>query len=199
MNDQSIPEWTAILGGVIPDDCKNQRPFVCDGFSNPSECDVLIIGKEPATQLGMDWRKQFWNTQSGFQYEVFEKDYTKARLAFGKTPQSKTRQYFDHIKAKGFNCIETNVYRNEGSKKYISRKLRVCNLAVVQALIGNIPRLKGIIAHGVPAKEYLPSLNVPDHVRRLPMDHFAAREKGHTGDYVRARLDDFCANLSGES
>ena len=199
MNNLSIADWTAVLERLMPDDCKNQRPFVCDGFSNPTDCDVLIIGKEPATRLGVDWREQFWNPQPGFRHRTFQRVYAEARLALGKTPQSKTRQYFDLIKAMGLNCIETNVYRNEGSKKYISRKFRVCNRAVVQALIDNIPQLKGIIAHGVPAKACLPSLKVPDHVKRLPMAHFTAREKGHTADYVRARLDAFCATLRGES
>ena len=188
MNNLSIPDWTKRLEDVIPSDCVNQRPFACDGFSNPSDCDIIIIGKNPATQLGVNWRKCFWNEQSGFQHQAFVDVYSKKG-------RSNTRKFFDYIKAKGFNCIEINVYRNEGSKQYIPRKHRICNLAVVQALICNIPKLKGIIAHGVPAKECLPSLQVPAHVKIYPMDHFSDRKKGHTDDYVKAKLDVFCEKL----
>jgi hypothetical protein len=31
----------------------HERPFVCDGF--PEDCNVIVIGENPATQLTTDW------------------------------------------------------------------------------------------------------------------------------------------------
>ena len=199
MNDLSIPEWTAILRDIIPEDCKNQRPFVCDGFKNPNDCDIIIIGKNPATRLGVSWLKCFWNAQSGFRYEVFDKVYSEARSESKKKSRSETRVFFEYIRAKGYNCIETNVYQDEATRRDFNRKQAISNLTVLQALIRNIPRLKGIIFHGSDAQKKLDSctLGVPTRVQTLLTCHFSYGKNKGCADAIKAHLDAFCANLKG--
>ena len=143
----------------------------------------MIIGKEPKTHLGNDWW-EFWDDEKGFDYEAFEAKYEEVRL--GKP--SKTRKYFDYIKAKGFGCIETNAFRNS-----TGTRPRIDNSAVVQLLITEIPTLKGVIAHGEHAKKCFGKLIVPDKVKVLEMHHFSAR--GKTDAENKAKLDSFCESL----
>ena len=177
------PFWTQKFKEVIPSECKDSRPFVCDGFCNPRDCDIVIIGKEPKTHLGNDWWG-FWDDDNGFDYELFEAMYNEVRA--GKP--SKTRKYFDHIKAMGFRCIETNAFSNS-----TGTRPRIDNSTVVQLLITEIHTLKGIIAHGKHAKKCFGKLIVPDKVKVLEMDHFSAR--GKFDAEIKAKLDSFCESL----
>ena len=177
------PFWTPKLREVIPSGCTDSRPFVCDGFRNPKDCDIVIIGKEPKTPLGNDWW-DFWDDENGFDYEVFVARYNEVRA--GKP--SKTRKYFDYIKAKGFRCIETNTYSNA-----TEIRPRIDNSAVVQLLLAEIHTLKGVIAHGEYAKKCFGKLIVPDKVKVLEMHHFSAR--GKTDAEIKAKLDSFCESL----
>lgn len=175
--------WGTILREVIPSECTDSRPFVCDGFRNPKDCDIVIIGKEPKTHLGDDWW-EFWDDEKGFDFELFETRYNEVRL--GKP--SKTRKYFNHIKAKGFSCIETNAFSNT-----TDIRPRTQNIQVVKLLIDEIPKLKGIIAHGEHAKKCLRKLIVPAGLKILEMHHFSAR--GKTDADIKAKLDRFCESL----
>ena len=149
MNDLSIPKWTSILRDVIPDHCKNQRPFVCDGFGNPSDCDIIVIGKNPATPLGVNWRA-FWQDTSGFDYISFAKCYEQPMHT-----RSKTRSRFSRFGDNGFRCIVANVCSEEGVEK--SKKECDCNVAVLRVLLDNIPQEStiGVFAHGTEATAFI--------------------------------------------
>ena len=138
----------------------------------------------PKTHLGNDWW-EFWDDEKGFDYEAFEAKYEEVRL--GKP--SKTRKYFQHIKAKGFRCIETNAYSNT-----TDIRPRIDNVKVVKLLIDEIPILKGVIVHGEHAKRCFRKLIVPTKVKILEMHHFSAR--GKTDAEIKAKLDSFCETFA---
>src|SRR5215216_5977419 len=94
------------LRTILPKPCFD-RPLVCDGV--PERCTVLIIGENPAVQLGVDWWA-FWNDESGF-------DRHKFQLLLGERKPTKTRLALDRLlgplRREGLGCLETNVFRNE--------------------------------------------------------------------------------------
>lgn len=54
----------------------NLRPFVCEG--SPLECEVFIVGYNPATAMDGDWWR-YWKTGYGFQKDLWYADYLTAR------------------------------------------------------------------------------------------------------------------------
>ena len=180
MNDLSIPDWTKLFQDEIPIPCDNQRPFVCNGFRNPSECDVLFINKKPRIQLGVDWWN-FWNETLGWEYECFSVICTKQSSGMPKD----FRQVFPkHIEAARLRCVEAGVYRNEDpsvSSIYDNRE-------VLQLLISNIPRLRGIITCGVVAQQCSSALNICCDVKILNI-------KERTDHTTITKLEEFCRAL----
>ena len=154
--------WTKILEDVIPPSGRNERPFVCDGF--PDTCEVIIIGANPATLLNHDWRT-FWDDAIGFKYDCFMEVYEAA----GGNPNNGTRARLQRIRSNGLKCVETNVYSTEGS---CGTGEGIPNDAVLKVLLRNMPRLKGIIAHGKVAHKFLDNFQdpLPKHICRTP--HF---------------------------
>jgi uracil-DNA glycosylase len=91
------------------------RPFVCDG--NPLECNIFIVGINPATEMEVKF-EEFWNKE-GFNkqkwLEAYKIERVKAPLKNGKKkrlPISPTRRSIEHI-VKNINSgkiLETNLY-----------------------------------------------------------------------------------------
>ena len=181
-----MTDWTQILKPLISPPCYH-RPFVCEGFPDASE--VIVIGNNPATPLGVDWWC-FWDSDTGFDYVRFLKCY----LAKRDGKESKTREFLDRFRYNGFKSIDTNALGNEGSGKLKSTP--ICNRNVLQALICNMACLKGIFAHGGEAKKVLKTLKVPSHVIIYETYHLSyTGKKSRNHDAIKAEIDGFCAKL----
>lgn len=180
----SIPVWDRHLRTFIPEKAMNLRPFTCNEFNDITASDLLILGKEPATELNKDWWC-FWSAERGFDYKTFERVYNEVTAG----NPSNTRKHYNYLKSKGFKCIETNVYSNSTGKEPADNKW------VVGLLISNLPNLKGVIAHGDEAKKCLSNLSIPASVKKLKMYHFRYRVKGRTDAKIQAKLDRFCDSL----
>lgn len=179
----NITDWTAKLREVISDDCTHIRPFTCDGYGDLNECDLLVIGNEPKNDIGIDWW-DLWDDQKGFDYELFQSSYNQAT----NNKPSKTREFFNHLKDKGFKLIETNAFSNT-----LDIRPRIHNHEVVNLLLNELPNLKGAIAHGRHARKCVNKLSLPAKLRLLQMDHFSAR--GITKASITALLDNFCDQI----
>jgi uracil-DNA glycosylase len=155
--ERDMKTWTELLEKVIPSPC-NDRPFVCNGLPDASK--VMVIGENPATPTNKDWWS-YWDDKKGFDYDAFLIDYKKNKNEQRKNAGKKelpevfdgVRNRFYHIRAKGVECIETNVYRNE--KPDGAGKNRKINTALLKTLVVNNKNLKLIIAHGDKAQEGL--------------------------------------------
>ena len=181
----SISVWDRHLRTIIPENAINLRPFTCNGFNDITVSNLLILGKEPATELNKNWWS-FWSAKSGFDYDTFDRAYKEARAG----DPSATRMHYNYLKSKGFKCIETNVYSNS-----TGNESTVDNKRVVQLLISNLPNLKGVIAHGNEAKKCLRDLHIPASVKTLEMYHFRYRVKCRTDAKIQAKLDRFSDSL----
>lgn len=182
-------EWTEILETVIPSSaCCDLRPFVCERF--PHECDIIVIGQNPATHLNRDWW-EFWNETSGFDYTSFTEAYGEDRRRQGKTQKSKTRTRFNRFWDNGFKCVETNVCSELGVEK--SDRECHCNSAVLRVLLDNMPRQRkiGVFAHGGPATDFINNYQYPDNWHVHKTCHLRLQ-----GKEVRFKeIDRFCEEL----
>jgi hypothetical protein len=180
MTDALITEIRAL---IPPSPCP-VRPFVCRGL--PQSCNVLVIGHNPATEIGADWWR-WWNDEAGFDLDAFERDYKAQRLAMGsRAGMSVTRKRLGFLRECGLATLETNAYANESGPG-------PSNLALIELFIGWLPRLRGIIAHGSTAHDLLAHLNVPASIKVWKRPHFS----GHgvpagtmTDDIVKALGDE---------
>ena len=182
-------EWTEILETEILSSANcDLRPFVCEGF--PHDCDIIVIGQNPATHLNRDWR-EFWNETSGFNYTSFTEAYEEHRRKQGKARKSRTRTRFDRFWDNGFKCVETNVCSEVGVEK--SDKECYCNAGFLRVLLDNMPRQHriGVFAHGVPATNFIDNYQCPDnwHVHKTCHLHLQRKE-------IRFKeIDRFCEEL----
>src|SRR5712675_2156125 len=90
----------------------NIRPFVCKA-KNPLDCEIFIIGKNPATQMTKNFWKQFCNQTKGFEYHRWKAAYLTAKRRTLKT-RSATRERIDGIvevvtRESRYNVLETNL------------------------------------------------------------------------------------------
>lgn len=123
------------------------RPFVCEG--SPLDCDVFIVGYNPATDVSGDWWR-FWKPGYGFQEKLWRPEYLASRE--GGTA-SKTRKKAEKIVA-----------------VFPSQRFLVCNIdsrpSKKQAdmprpitkpfdTFFSLCRPKVVIAHGSEAREHL--------------------------------------------
>lgn len=151
----------------------NLRPFVCEG--SPLECEVFIVGSNPATEMSTDpWK--FWSDDYGFYKSRWFVEYTKThqenqRKAGKKriTKMSPTRRNINWVVEKvsvegtcSVNCLETNIYakpykRERDLRKFLKRlspeeKERLT--APFDYLLNQM-KPQVVVAHGKMAKEYL--------------------------------------------
>jgi hypothetical protein len=162
----------AQLHTMLPKPCRD-RPFVCDGL--PENCSVIVIGKNPALKLGVDWWT-FWDDDSGFDLQKFKSLFEEKRNASRKRLRLKTRKALDHLldplRAEGLGCLETNVFRDEKGRGYkpINRNDDV--LQTLLAELQQLPNFKAVIAHGKHAKEFMSGQSLPPHIKCFQTDHF---------------------------
>jgi hypothetical protein len=146
------------------------RPFVCDG--NPLTCRAFIVGTNPATSLANDFWS-FWNSESGFQSELWLERYREARAvqttATGrrKRPVSNTRQRMEWLAAEAapVRILETNLYATAtASAAELSASHRQAH--VFRWLLSTI-RPKVIVAHGCEAWRAVDELDVDAEVLKV--------------------------------
>jgi len=172
---------TAYLHKMIPTPC-NQRPFVCDGF--PETCTVIVLGENPATSMNTDWWT-FWTDKSGFDLAKFEAAYAQSRVVAGKkSATSNTRLRLNRLRQRGLQCLETNVFSNE---RLQGRGSAAVATDLMPLFLANLPKLRGVISHGVIAEAYLSRLTLPDGVEKHVMKHFRS-ESYKNIDAVAAKL-----------
>jgi hypothetical protein len=153
MTDAFITEMRA----RIPRSPCPLRPFVCKGL--PQSCNVLVIGQNPATEMGADWWR-WWNDETGFDLDAFMRDYRAQRRANDKTEMSPTRKRLGILRDFcGLASLETNADANERPRGHGPGP---SNLALIQLFIDKLPRLRAIIAHGGKAHDLLARLDVPE-------------------------------------
>jgi len=129
---------------------------------------VIVIGENPTTPLTKDWWS-FWDDVSGFNLKKFEIEYEAERKLVGKRPLSNTRIRLRRLRDKGLNCLETNAFSNEGMGGFNAAD---SNAALLQLFLGGLPGLRGVIAHGAVAQNFLGNQSLPAHVQSYPMRHF---------------------------
>ena len=181
--------WKELLKEMVPYPFCGYRPFVCRNEKNgsPEAHDVLIIGKEVATNLDSNWWCFWdWEPEPRFIYERFEKDYLEHRRRNREYfKKSRTRYCLDAIHSRGINAVETNASKgatnsSEGIDAWDSNK------DVVQLLIKKLP-LKSIVAHGDEAQNLVRDLRM-EGVIHLPDDRIF--QKSHFGWGVSYKDDD---------
>lgn len=138
------------------------RPFVCDG--SPLDCDVMIVGSNPATSMEKDWW-EWWDPKHGFKRNAWLEHYRVERarqpLKPGKTrrmPISNTRRVLDWIAGSAYpvKCLETNIYSTPTvSIAELTPSLR--STAIFDFLFDTI-RPAVVLAHGSDAAAHLGSL-----------------------------------------
>lgn len=151
------------LRKIIPQPCF-ERPFVCDG--QPDSCTVIVIGENPATPLSYDWW-EFWNDQKGFNLQEFEIRYEADRLKQGKGKISNTRRRLNRLRQQGLRCLETNAYSHQGVATE-----KISNRHLLELFINTLPNLKGVIAHGKVAQNFLNSVVLSKDIKVIHLNHF---------------------------
>ncbi len=178
-------DWATQLRHIVGSPLYGQRPFVCEGY--PTESHVLIIGTNPATPLNMDWW-DWWNSERGFDYDLFMSRYINARRRMRKSLLGATRRRFiritDTLQSKfrlNLKTIESNVYRREARSEEqlwgYKESDRYPNNEVLHLLISGLQMPKVVIPHGTSAAAWLteqaaelpPNIKIPG--RALP--HFS--------------------------
>jgi hypothetical protein len=142
------------------------RPFVCDGL--PEHCVAVVIGENPATEMGMDWWS-YWRPSTGFDFWTWRKTYEEARLRRGKGAVSNTRRRLDRLRESGVRCLETNVFFNErldGAGRGLS------NRDLLDTVLDTLPNVRFVIAHGAPARRYIESRSLPAKLSVFITNHF---------------------------
>lgn len=148
-----MSRFTEAIRLTLPSPCWG-RPFVCDG--DPDKCTVLVIGENPATEVGVDWWS-YWSDRSGFNYAHWRSEYEARRVARGKPPVSPTRRRLDRLRQNGLLCLETNVFMNE---QPTGHGLGQSNTDLLDIALSNLPNLAYVIAHGQEAHRYLTSRRI---------------------------------------
>jgi hypothetical protein len=148
------------------------RPFVCDG--NPLECNIFIIGINPATKIEMNF-EDFWD-EDGFDkqkwLEAYINERANAPLKIGKKKRllvSPTRRSIDHIvkHVTSGKILETNLYIKQ-TKEAHELKKKDKKTDIFEFLIQEI-KPKIVVLHGKSVKDYF-RINYDD---RINDDDFA--------------------------
>ena len=128
------------------------RPFVCDG--SPLDCEVFIVGGNPATDIGVDFWK-FWSDDYGFHRTAWFETYIQSSKRGAVSP---TRRRIDLIvgEAAPVRCLETNIFAKP-TRRGGDLDKRERNTAPFDYLLRKVkPGL--VIAHGKDARTHLASL-----------------------------------------
>lgn len=143
------------------------RPFVCDG--SPLECDVFIVGLNPATGMKSGFW-DFWRPGIGFDKRAWLDIYSQERMASltssgnKKASTSNTRKRINWIMEEAnseghcISFLETNIYAFPTKrKKDLKPEHKITD--VFEFLVSEInPKI--ILVHGNDANEILTRLRV---------------------------------------
>ena len=174
-------EFARLLRDVLPAPCRD-RPFVCDGL--PQSCDVMLVGENPATDLGGDWW-DLWSDTDGCDKIAADEAYLagrRARLerkrALGQmrarfiSPTHDRTALFDlRLRAGNSRLVVTNVHRN-GHQDGAGPEA-ISNLAVLRLLLVHMRRLKVVVVQGTKASKVLRGLDFPPTTVKIPSRHFS--------------------------
>ena len=146
----------------------NLRPFVCEG--SPLECEVFIVGSNPATEMSTNpWK--YWSDDYGFYksrwFEEYKDERKKRPLKPGRTRRNKisrTRKRINLVVegACPVKCLETNIYAKPSENEDdLEKYLKTLSLEDEKRLIAPFDYLlkqirpKLVVSHGDKAKDYL--------------------------------------------
>ena len=124
----------------------NLRPFVCEG--SPLDCDVFIVGYNPATAMEGDWWR-YWKAGYGFQKDRWYTDYLKARGGEASKSRKKIADFVAWLPMA--RVLEANIDARPSKKKSEYPKPVT---APFDYLLKTI-KPKVILAHGVDAVRHL--------------------------------------------
>ena len=153
------------LHSIIPHPC-HDRPFVCDGL--PQSCTVLVVGENPATNMDTNWWS-YWSDETGFNLSKFEYDYEARRRAQGKRAVSPTRERLKRLRSRGLQCLETNVFAQEGLGGHGAGQ---SNIELLRLFLSKLPQLNAIIAHGAEANREIDRIELPAWLHLFSTRHF---------------------------
>lgn len=138
---------------------RNVRPFVCEG--NPLECEVFILGINPATEMEKDFWS-FWSINHGFEkskwMELYILERSQKPLRSNRKKRntlSSTRQRIEWISEslKPIKALETNLFIKPTEKANELQNKDKATL-IFEFLLDSIkPKL--ILAHGKEVKKHL--------------------------------------------
>jgi hypothetical protein len=177
MTEIELQAFERYLRNEVPNG-SGLRPFVCDG--SPLECDVALIGYNPATSLQADFW-DFWDTTRGFAkarwFETYKAERQSRPLKPGRTRRqavSPTRKRIDlFIAGLGpHRCIETNLYW-DASEDIKSHHGSDDHLG---SLLQRLPKLRLAVCHHEDAYRYVKARFPSIAVEKV--DHFANRKPG---------------------
>jgi hypothetical protein len=142
----NLDQFKAGLVNII-DEPSTMRPFVCEG--SPLDCDVFIVGYNPATEMQGDWWS-FWKRDYGFQKHMWKQEYLNQR---GTAKLTKTRERIEVIVAglSPLRVLEANIDARPSKRK--SEYPRPVTTPFDYLLRACTPKV--VIAHGVDAVAYL--------------------------------------------
>jgi len=154
----TLEQFEIELRGLCAD--QTERPFICDG--SPLDCEVFIVGFNPATEMCSDFWS-FWDSDRGFNKQEWLDAYTSERNARQLKPgeqrrntTSNTRRVIGWILnflGPEVRCLETNIY-SMATKKERDLPKSKRQTAIFEHLLDAIePRV--IVSHGEKARKYL--------------------------------------------
>jgi len=153
----------------------SQRPFICEG--SPLECNVAIVGFNPATELNDDFWSH-WRSGYGFDkgawFEAYKLDRASRPLKPGKTRRpavSNTRRVLNWISeaAAPAPVLETNVFSVASATK-ADLSLSVRESAPFRFLMEAV-KPAVVVAHGIDAQAAVSQLHLTACI--LNVDHFS--------------------------
>ena len=159
------------------------RPFVCDG--NPLECNIFIVGINPATKMEINF-EDFWN-DDGFDkqkwIEAYKNERANAPLKVGKKKRllvSPTRRNIDHIikHITSGKVLETNLYIKQTNEEHELKK-KDKKTDIFELLINEI-KPKIVILHGKSVREFF----IEKYDKKIIEDDFAKIKINDTSTLV---------------
>lgn len=148
------------------------RPFVCGG--SPLECNVFIVGFNPATEMAGDFWDH-WKTGAGFNQQAWFQAYLSDRKTRPLKPGKKSRPSVSNTRrclswieegAAGVKILETNIFARATATK-AELALKDQDSAPFRFLVDTI-QPKVIVAHGKPAHVVVDQLKTGAAIMKVP-------------------------------
>lgn len=166
-----LDQFSALLATVVGQPTA-LRPFVCEG--SPLDCDVFIVGYNPATKMEGDWWR-FWKAGYGYQKGEWYREYSTQRGKLSKT-RAKIEDIVDALS--DVHVLEANIDARPSAKKSEYPKPVTGPFDFVLSVC----RPKVIIAHGTDAVVHLQSWKA--HGTLIECKHFIYVGRERTAEIV---------------